>query len=546
MNHAPASSLPSGTVTLLFSDMEGSTALLARLGERYAEVLSAQRALLREAFDACGGRELGTEGDSFVVVFRSAGDAVRCCVAAQRALAGYRWPEGARVRVRMGLHSGEPARHEGGYVGMDVHRAARIAAAAHGGQTVLSDPTRLLAQARMPPGVSVRDLGWHRLKDIEAPEHLYQLVVAGLPEQFPPLKSLGAPTSLPVPPTPLVGRDSDLDQLRAVIVRPGVRLLTLTGTGGVGKTRLALAAAAALQEFFPDGVYFVPLADVSSAEVMWKTIADRLDVNDDRSAADAVIQQLRPGRSLLVLDNLEQLREAAGVAAELLATAPAVVVLATSRRPLHVQGEQEWPVRPLAVPVAADAAYAQVAAASAVRLFIQQATMAKPDFVLTSGNAAEVAAICRRLDGLPLAIELAAARVKLLTPKAILARLGHRLGLAAGDAGRPSRHLTLRHTIAWSYDLLPSDLQDIYRRTGVFEGGCGIDAFAAVSLAGRHREAGTDPLAWAGELLDASLITVTEGTDGEPRIRMLETLRDYAVERLEHDGDPDVVRRRHA
>jgi len=221
MNHASASSLPSGTVTLLFSDMEGSTALLARLGERYAEVLSAQRALLREAFDACGGRELGTEGDSFFVVFRSAGDAVRCCVAAQRALAGYRWPEGARVRVRMGLHSGEPARHEGGYVGMDVHRAARIAAAAHGGQTVLSDPTRLLAQARMPPGVSVRDLGWHRLKDIEAPEHLYQLVVAGLPEQFPPLKSLGAPTSLPVPPTPLVGRDSDLHQLRSVIVRPG-------------------------------------------------------------------------------------------------------------------------------------------------------------------------------------------------------------------------------------------------------------------------------------------------------------------------------------
>ena len=184
-------------------------------------MLSAQRALLREAFDACGGRELGTEGDSFFVVFRSAGDAVRCCVAAQRALAGYRWPEGARVRVRMGLHSGEPARHEGGYVGMDVHRAARIAAAAHGGQTVLSDPTRLLAQARMPPGVSVRDLGWHRLKDIEAPEHLYQLVVAGLPEQFPPLKSLGAPTSLPVPPTPLVGRDSDLHQLRSVIVRPG-------------------------------------------------------------------------------------------------------------------------------------------------------------------------------------------------------------------------------------------------------------------------------------------------------------------------------------
>ena len=206
---------------MLFSDIEGSTALLRRLGDRYGEALSAQRALLRAAFRECHGREMGTEGDSFFVVFESADDAVRSCLAAQQALSRHDWPGGIQVRVRMGLHSGEPARHDGGYVGMDVHRAARIAAAAHGGQTVLSDPTRLLAQARMPPGVSVRDLGWHRLKDIEAPEHLYQLVVAGLPEQFPPLKSLGAPTSLPVPPTPLVGRDSDLHQLRSVIVRPG-------------------------------------------------------------------------------------------------------------------------------------------------------------------------------------------------------------------------------------------------------------------------------------------------------------------------------------
>jgi predicted ATPase/class 3 adenylate cyclase len=531
---------------MLFSDIEGSTALLRRLGERYAEALSAQRALLREAFDACGGWELGTEGDSFFVVFESASDAVRCCVAAQRALAGYDWPEGAAVRVRMGLHSGEPARYEDAYVGMDVHRAARIAAAAHGGQVVLSDPTQQLAGEGLPPGVSMRDLGWHRLKDIEAPEHLYQLVAAGLQERFPPLKSLGAPTSLPVPPTHLIGRDSDLEQLRALIRRPGIRLVTLTGAGGVGKTRLALAAASSLEEFFPQGVFFVPLAAVSNAEVMWKTIADRLDVGDDRSAADAVIQHLRTGRSLLVLDNLEQLREASGVVAELLAAGPGLVMLATSRRPLHTQGEHEWPVPPLEVPAQPDIACDQVVASGAARLFIQQATMVRPDFTLTPGNAADVAAICRRLDGLPLAIELAAARVKLLAPKAILARLGEGLNLATDEAGRPSRQQTLRNTIAWSYDLLPAGLQEIYQRTGVFEGGCDLDAFAAVALAGHGPEYSADPLRWAGELLDVSLITVTEGIDGEPRIRMLETIRQYALERLGQDGDPGAARRRHA
>jgi class 3 adenylate cyclase len=251
--------LPTGTVTLLFSDIEGSTALLGHLGDRhYAAALSAQRALLRAAFRAGGGRELGTEGDSFFVVFESAGDAVRCCVAAQRALASHDWPGGVAVRVRMGLHSGEPARHEDGYIGMDVHRAARIAATAHGGQVVFSDPTRQLVESRLPAEVSIRDLGWHRLKDIEAPERIYQLLAPGLEEGFPGLKSLGTQTSLPLPPTPLVGRDGDLEQLRTVLRRPGVRLVTLTGTGGVGKTRLALAGAASLGGVFPHGVFFIP------------------------------------------------------------------------------------------------------------------------------------------------------------------------------------------------------------------------------------------------------------------------------------------------
>jgi predicted ATPase/class 3 adenylate cyclase len=529
---------------MLFSDIEGSTALLGRLGERYGEALSAQRVLLRAAFSASRGREMGTEGDSFFVVFESAGDAVRCCVAAQRALAGHQWPGGVAVRVRMGLHSGEPARHEDGYVGMDVHRAARIAASAHGGQVVLSDATRLLVESRLPAGVSLRDLGWHRLKDIEAPERVYQLAAAGMGEWFPPLKSLGAPTSLPAPLTPLVGREGDLEQLRAAVRRPEVRLVTLTGTGGVGKTRLALAAAASLDRAFEHGVFFIALAAVGDAEVMWKTIAEGLDVVGDRPAADAVADYLSRRRALLVLDNLEQLHGVGEVVAALLAAAPGLVVLATSRRPLHLPGEHERPVPPLEVPY--EASVEEVAAFGAARLFVQQAAMVRPGFTLTAGNAADVAAICRRLDGLPLAIELAASRVKLLAPRALLARLGESLSLAAGDVGRPSRQQTLRDTVAWSYDLLAPGLTDVFRRLGVFAGGCDLDALRAVAAAGHGPGAGADPLQLAAGLLDVSLITVTEGADGEPRVGMLETIREYALERLQRAGDLDDARRQHA
>src|ERR1022692_3107046 len=542
--------LPTGTVTMLFSDIEGSTALLSRLGDRYGGALSAQRALLRDAIGACHGHELGTEGDSFFVAFESAGDAVRCCVAAQRALASHDWPDGLAGRVRMGLHSGEPARHEDGYIGMDVHRAARIAATANGGQVVLSDPTRLLAESQLPADLSVDDLGWHRLKDIEAPERIYQLVAEGLERRFPPLRSLGARTSLPLPMTPLVGRDDDVERLSATLRRPAVRLGTLTGTGGVGKTRLALAVASSLGAAFQHGVYFIPLAAVRDAEVMWKTLADCLDVSGTRAAADMVTGYLSDRRALLVLDNLEQLPGAAGVVAALLSAAPGLVVLATSRRPLHLQGEHEQPVPPLEVPRETGAE--EVAACAAAQLFAQHAAMVRPGFTVTPGNAADVAAICRRLDGLQLAIELAASRARMLAPGALLARLGQSLGLAAGDVSRPSRQQTLRNTIAWSYDLLTSDLQDDLQRAGVFAGGCDLDAFAAVALAEPEPAAEPgpaaepDPLQQVAELLDVSLITVTDDADGQPRVRMLETIREYALQRLEHSGGVDATRRRHA
>jgi len=532
--------LPTGTVTMFFSDIEGSTALLGRLGERYGEALLAQRALMRAAVSACRGVEMGTEGDSFFVVFESAGDAVGCCLAAQRALAAYDWPGGEAVRVRMGLHSGEPAVQEDGYVGMDVHRAARIAAAAHGGQVVLSDATRQLAGSQLAGDVSVRDLGWHRLKDIEAPERIYQLVAPGLADGFPPLKSLGARSRLPVPMTALVGREPELNEVRAALMRPGIRLVTLTGTGGVGKTRLSLATAASLDQEFPHGVFFVALAAVRDAGVMWKTIADTLDVTGDEPAAEAVTGYLADRRALLVLDNLEQLHGAAEVITGLLAAAPDLVALATSRRPLHLPGEQELPVPPLQLP--GEAGAEQVAASGAARLFVQQAAMARPGFAVTDSNAADIAAICRRLDGLPLAIELAAARVRLLAPRALLARLGRSLDLAAADVGQPSRQRTLRNAIAWSYDLLAPDLAEVFRRGGVFAGGCDLDALAAVAAPGP----GADPLELAAGLLEVSLVTVTEAADGEPRVGMLETIREFALERLEQAGNLDEARRCHA
>ena len=366
---------------------------------------------------------------------------------------------------------------------------------------------------------------------------MYQLTGPGLADGFPPIKSLGAPTSLPTPATPLVGREADLDHLLATLGRPQVRLVTLTGPGGVGKTRLAIAAAASLDHAFPHGVYFVALAAVQDPDVMWKTIAGDLGAEGDDALA--VTAHLRDRRLLLVLDNLEQLPGAAGVVAELLAAAPRLVVLATSRGPLHLSAEHEVPVPPLPVPAEAAGA-GDVAATAAVRLFAQQAGLVRPGFEVTEGNAADVAAICRRLDGLPLAIELAASRARLLTPKALLARLGSSLPLAAADAGRPSRQQTLRATIGWSYDLLAPATATVLARMGVFAGGCDLDALAAVA------EPAGDPLEVAAELMDVSLVTVTDGPDGEPRIGMLEMIRAYALERLTEAGELEATRLRHA
>ena len=532
---------------MLFSDMEGSTRLLARLGDSYGDLLSAQRRLLRGAFGAHHGTEMGTEGDSFFVVFSSAADAVSASVEGQRALAGHAWPQGVAPQIRMGLHTGEPTRHEDGYIGMDVHRAARIAASAHGGQVVMSDATRQLVAGQLagvgqdpahPGELSVTDLGWHRLKDIAEAEHLYQLLIPGLPETFPPLKSLGNRGSLPRPPTPFIARRAELRDLQKLLSGADpVRLVTVTGPGGVGKTRLALAAAESAAEHFPDGVFFVRLAPVTEASVMWTTIAEALGITGDGRSPPTFFEHIADLQALLVLDNLEQLPEAAQVISELLGVAPRLALLATSRSPLRVPGEHEYPLGPLPLPGALPPDQSQE---GAVELFVQYARMARPGFQLTAENTDEVTAICARLDGLPLALELAAARSRLLSPKALLARLDSSLEFEAGTAGRAERHRTLRDTISWSYDLLSPGLQAFFRRMGAFAGGCDLAAISAVAAAG------ADAFDQVAELADAALLRVADGPDGEPRVRMLQTVQAFAQVKLHENGEWEQIRNAHA
>jgi predicted ATPase/class 3 adenylate cyclase len=546
---------PRGTVTFLFSDLETSTRLLQHLGDRYAEVLAAYRRLLREAFQAWDGYEIDTAGDGFFVAFQRATHAVAAAVAAQRAIAGHPWPEGAPMLVRMGLHTGEPTRAAGGYVGLDVHRAARICAAGHGGQTLLSQTTRTLVEYDLPAGVRLRDVGEHRLKDLQRPERLYQLVIPDLPSAFPPLRSLDRRAhNLPVQPTPLIGREQVGAAVCALLRRAAVHLLTLTGPGGTGKTRLGLQVAADLLEDFESGVYFVPLAAIRDPALVASSIAQTLGIQEKAGQVllDSLKEHLQDTQMLLVLDNFEQVVAAAPLVAELLAACPRLKCLVTSRVVLRLSGEHEFPVPPLDLPDPRHLpAVETLSQYAAVVLFIQRALAVKPDFRVDNANAPAVAEICVRLDGLPLAIELAAARLKLLPPQAILARLGRRLELLRGGARDvPDRHQTLRQAIAWSYDLLETGEQALFRRLAVFARGCTLEAAEAVCQA--VHDAAVDPgqslevLDGVASLLDKSLLRQQEQASGEPRFRMLETIREYGLECLTASGDEPAVRRAHA
>jgi predicted ATPase/class 3 adenylate cyclase len=487
--------LPVGTVTFLFTDVEGSTQLLLELGPAaYADALAEHRRLLRKAFLANGGIEVDTQGDAFFVAFADPGSAAAAARAAQSAL------EGGSIRVRMGLHTGEPLLVAEGYVGIDVHKAARICAAGHGGQVVVSEATSALL-----PATALRPLGPHRLKDLSEAELLYQLGEG----DFPPLKSLHQ-TNLPVQPTRFLGRERELAEVLSVLSRDDVRLLTLTGAGGSGKTRLALQAAAEVVDEFPHGVWWVALQALRDPQLVTTTIAATLGATGD------LAEHLAERRLLLLLDNLEHLLDSGPALAELMAACPGLRLLVTSRERLRVQGEHEYEVLPF-VPE------------EAVGFFLARAPAGR----VSPDDREAVPEICRRLDNLPLALELAAARLKAISPGQLLERLGERLPvLTGGPRDAPERQRTLRATIEWSHDLLTADEQRLFSRLAVFAGGWTLQAAEQV--------AGAD-LDGLQSLVDKSLVRF----EGE-RYTMLETIREYAAERLAESGEEDDLERRHA
>ncbi len=543
--------LPTGTVTLLFTDIEGSTHLLQQLGERYADMLATCRQLLRATFQQWNGFEVDTQGDAFFVAFARATDAISAAVDAQRALASHPWPEGAAIRVRMGLHTGEPSLTSEGYVSLDVHRAARIMSAGHGGQVLLSQTTRDLVEYALPEGAHLQDLGAHRLKDLQQPSHLFQVVIAGLPIDFPPLRTLDTqPNNLPIQPTPFIGREKEVAAVQNLLQREDVRLVTLTGPGGTGKTRLGLQVAAELSDLFADGVYFVNLAPLSDPTLVVSTIAQTLDLKEtgEQPLLDRLKGYLRDKQILVLLDNFEQVVSAALQVADLLAASPKLKVIVTSREVLHVRGEQEFPVPPMAVP---DPAHlpdmVALAQYEALALFIQRAQAVKPDFQVTPANARDIAEICVQLDGLPLAIELAAARIKLLPPKALLARLSERLAvLTSGPHDAPARQQTLRNTIAWSYNLLEAQEQRLFRRLSVFVGGCTLEAIETVCIAHETSITTMSMLDSVASLIDKSILQQAEQESEQPHLVMLETIREYGLEALTASGEMEVIRQAHA
>jgi predicted ATPase/class 3 adenylate cyclase/Tfp pilus assembly protein PilF len=572
----PPTSLPSGTVTFLFTDIEGSTPLWEQHPQAMPDRLAQYNTILHETIAAHDGVVFKTLGDAVCAAFASAPAALVAALAAQRALQGEPWGATGRLRVRMALHVGSVEVREGDYAGLPLSRIARLLAAAHGGQILLSLAAAELVREHLPSDTELRDLGEHRLKDLTRPERIFQLVAANLPTDFPPLNSLERHRhNLPAQLTGLIGREREVTEVCTLLRTPAVRLLTLSGPGGSGKTRLALQAAAELLDNFPDGVFFVNLAPISAPELVAGAITQTLGIRETagRPLLDGLNDYLREKNMLLLLDNFEQVSPAAPVIADLLAAAPRLKVLVTSRAVLHLYGEREFAVPPLGLPPhpptpsptpgrggAGDAG--GLSQYEAVRLFVERAQAVKADFAITDANVPAVAEICERLDGLPLAIELAAARVKLLAPQALLERLERRLPLLTGGAQNlPARQQTLRNTIDWSYELLDADEQALFARLAVFVGGCTLEAAESICA---DREPRIEDGGWKMEdrssifyppssildglaaLVDKSLLRQLEGRDGAPRFVMLETIREYALERLVARGEEAALRQRHA
>ncbi len=537
--------LPTGTVTFLFSDMEGSTRLVQDLGPAvFTQVLDQHNAILREAYSAHGGVERGTQGDSFLVMFREAPAAVSAAAWAQRALAEATWVTDAPVRVRMGLHTGIGTLGGDDYVSVDVNRAARIAQLAHGGQVLLSDASRALVEGALPADASLKPLGEFQLKDLARPERLHQLVIDGVRSEFPPLRPIDRPIgNLPDHLTSFIGRVSELVELASLV--PEKRLVTLTGPGGTGKTRLAIELARRVAGQFEDGAWLVTLDAVRDPELVMAAIASSFSLVESpgTTPADRLAAYLADRETLLVLDNFEQVIDAAPRIGELLQAAPRLHVLVTSRAPLRLSVEQEYPVAPLGVPDLSDRTDDALESES-VRLFVERAGRVKPGFSLSVEDTAAVAEICQRLDGLPLGIELAASRVGMFPPRALAERLRKQLDVPGGKSrDLPARQQTLEQAIAWSYDLLDAPSQRLLARLSVFAGGFRLEEGEAVGAL--DGGLGVDVIEGLTTLADHSLIQSMAGPD-VPRFRLLETIRMFASARLAETEERETIQRRHA
>ena len=530
------------TLTFLFTDIEGSTALLQRVGDGvYAQVLAGHHALIRSALAAQGGREIDTQGDAFFAVFSSPRRCVAAAVQMQQAMEAHAWPCGERLRVRMGVHCGEAARTATGLVGLEVHRAARVAAVAWGGQVLVSEAAAGLVRDGLPPGAALADLGVHRLKDLGRAERIFQLSVAGLPGEFPPLRSLGNPTlanNLPVQLATFVGRERELSEVRALA--GSSRLVTLTGAGGSGKTRLSLQVAADLLDGSGDGVWLVELAAVSDEGAVVPAISEALGVaaGRGRPVLETLVDALAPQDVLIVLDNCEHLIGACAKTADaVLRRCPKVHLMVTSREPLGIGGETIYRVPPLSLPAAGDGDWSAAEACDAVTLFVERAKEQGAGFAVDEETGPLVASICRRLDGMPLAIELAAARLRSLSLTGLRDRLDQRFRLLTGGSRTAlARQQTLRATVEWSYSLLSGAEQVVLRRLSVFAESFDLDAAEAVCGVGDVEA--FDVAGLLGSLVDKSLV-VAEPAGAALRYRLLETIRQFAAERLAEAGESE-------
>lgn len=536
--------LPRGTVTFLFTDIEGSTVLLRSLGEQYADLLRSHNELIREAISVNRGTEVDTAGDGFFVVFPSAVDAINAAVESQRALAQHRWPQGAIVRVRMGVHTGEGTPVGDRYVGIDVHRAARIAAAGHGGQVLVSSTTaRLIADMA---DLSLVDLGQHRLKDLPSNETIYQVAAHGLDSRFPALRSIDASrTNLLDKASSFVGREDEIGSVKELLKNN--RLVTLTGPGGTGKTRLAIQIGKRAIANFHDGVWLVPLGAVGKDDEISQACLNALGLREQpgRGLEETLTDYFGGGTSLIIVDNCEHvLTGASQLVAKIVERCPNVSLLATSREPLRVPGEQVFLVPPLGLPPRVASSVAELEGFDSVRLFVERAAAARGGFSLDMDSAEDVARLVNRLDGVPLALELAAARASSMSPGQIADRLEKSFDLLRDRGGTSEdRHRTMAAVVDWSHGLLPPEDQKIFRRLSVFRGGFDLDA--AESMVADAEVPADSVVDDISALVDRSLVVAERGTGGF-RYRMLEVIRQYSSARLTDAGEDSEFRDRHA